>query len=90
MRALNDCIKEDKSEADKMFKELKFKKLESPVMNYFEYTQNVKKGETAVISFDKGTKTIMPALYVEGVFNSRGLAITPKEVQAIYEKCKEL
>lgn len=83
------------SEADKMFKKLKFEKKENPLMGYTEYCQigyNHQRGksEMAVISFDQGSRTIMSALYYDDSFASRGLAITPEELEATYKKCEEL
>ena len=76
-------------EADKIFESLKYEKLNSPLLNYFEYNQT-NKNETATISFDCNSKTIMGALYMRNNFESRGLALTVPEIKAIYKKCEEL
>ena len=82
------------SEADKMFKKLKFKKRENKIIGYIEYVQEGK-NEDAVISFDRSSQTIMAGLYKKTLvdammYGSRGLAITPEELKATYKKCEEL
>lgn len=77
MRPLNDCIKEDKNKADKMFEKLGYEKDEDIyIITYVNYYDN---DNAFLIRFDKKLKVL--------VFNH---AINMEELQSINEKCKEL
>lgn len=76
MRALDDCIKEDKSKADKMLEKLGYRK-NYEVRNGADYDNS----EISVIHFDKADKLVR--FYNEPKIDIKGL-------QAINEKCKEL
>lgn len=76
MRALDDCIKEDKSKADKMFEEL------NCIKNYEDkYMANYKSPSGTFIVFEKFVKIVK-------LYNNS--YIDMQELQAINEKCKEL
>lgn len=78
------------SKADKMFEELGYRKKENKEMGFLEYTQKDTATSDLSISFEFVSKTIMCAIYKENEVHSIPLAINPKELQAINEKCKEL
>lgn len=76
MRVLNDCIKEDKSKADKMFEELNCRK------NFEDkYRANYEIFSGTIINFDKEEKTVR-------IWDNA--TIDMQVLQAINEKCKEL
>lgn len=76
--------------ADKMFKELGYKKITKNFYNYLEYTKQENEELQLVISFNGQSKTFMCAMYQFGETRSRGMATTIQELQAINEKIKEL
>ncbi|MEE1142887.1 MAG: hypothetical protein U0L22_04560 [Bacteroidales bacterium] len=78
------------SNADKMFKELGYKKITKNFYNYLEYTKQENEELQLVISFNGQSKTFMCAMYQFGEKRSRGMATTMQELQAINEKVKEL
>ena len=82
MKSLNDCIKEDKSKADKMFEELGYK------LEHYHYSCDnsdmytyLEKGRNNYLRFNTGNKTFY------SIFNK---TYNIQELQAINEKCKEL
>lgn len=78
MRALNDCIKEDKSKADKMFEELGYEKKD------IDWWQDYYEKEDTIIE-------ISPTNIVLAKKTKYKTVIINKELlQAINEKCKEL
>lgn len=78
------------SNADKMFKELGYKKITKNFYNYLEYVKQENEELQLVISFNGQSKTFMCAMYQFGETRSRGMATTIQELQAINEKIKEL
>ena len=78
------------SKADKMFKELGYKKITKNFYNYLEYIKQEYEELQLVISFNGQSKTFMCAMYQFGETKSRGMATTMQELQAINEKVKEL
>lgn len=84
MRPLYESIKEDKSEADKLFEELGYKKsIDNKYSICFEK-------ESYLIQFGKRESTIDKAFYNAELNRYMANAITIQELQAINLKCKEL
>lgn len=79
--------------ADEMFEKLGYKKAESNLLNYIEYSKPDGKRYILTISFSGNAgNTIMCAIYdnENKLKRAMPLAITSKEVEAINKKVEEL
>ena len=83
-RDFYESVKEDKSEADKLFEELGYKKsIDNRYSICFEK-------ESYLIQFGKRESTIDKAFYNAELNIYMAKAITMQELKAINQKCKEL
>lgn len=87
MRPLKESIKEDKSEADKMFEELDYRKYQDEDICKYEYD---KAGLKIVIQFNLKYATITVSMYDKDEKRSYPPEITMQELKAINKKCEEL
>ncbi len=95
MRTLNDCIKEDKSKADKMFEKLGYKV--SNIMFTGEFTQlaRCKKRtrqwrEDGYIEIGFNYDKTVDVCFSGEISDNLPAFLDMQELQAINEKCKEL
>lgn len=80
----------EKSNADRMFINLGYKKEKDKFFNYIEYTKKVNKNVELVISFEGNSETVLVIEYEKGLLKASSIGIDMQELQAINEKCKEL
>ena len=80
----------EKSNADRLFINLGYKKSKDLFLNYIEYTKKLNKGIELVISFEANSKTVMVSAYNHYDKANEPNTFTMEELQAINRKVKEL
>ena len=78
-----------KSEADRLFINLGYKKEKDNFLNFIEYVKELDKKKEYVISFEENNKSVCCAIFGYN-YNSEPAAIDMQELNAIIKKCDEL